>query len=786
MQRTLIALEFDKVLEKFSHYCISQSAKQKSLTLLPYLSAYGEEAHSLKYNQNLFFEAKDWLAQTHFKLTAFPELNAILDHLSSSHPFLDVEAFWAVKETLLQLNKVLESVVEHKANSSTLMHFTHDKSFPQELFEHLTRCISDNATIKDNASPALLLLRNELRSLNQSCTRKVKEAVSEYNIAHYLQDDYIALDSDRYVLPLKANFKGRLQGIIHHYSNTGETVFFEPLFLVEINNRIQELKQEEREEERKILLMLTSLLIENKKVLADAWNLLLDIDILLAKLSLADAYNGHCLVMQDKASFMLPEAKHPLLALEAVNNKKLNIRALDIHLREEERVLVISGGNAGGKTVCLKTAGLIILMTLAGLPVPLAQNASLPIIERVHAFIGDEQSLDDHVSTFTGQIRHLSRVFDELNDKCLVLLDEFGAGTDPAQGAALAQAVIDGMLEKKAYTLAATHFPALKTYALTHNYVRAASMLFEASTKKPIFSIAYDQVGASIALDVAREHGLPEYILSKAEQYMLVGGEDMSKIVDTLNDLAVQRKEELDTLKKEQAKALEKQKQVQTKFEQERRKLHDEVRELSRELMHAWKEGKTSAKQSMKEMAKLRASLVPTDMEEKKELSKEDLKIHFEQLKQKDTVQYLPWNKKALVLEVDAKNKKVKLDMNGVSLWASAKDISLSASAKSEENTSTKKAQNQKASLAKASEEMVRRTCDIRGKRADIAIIELETFLDKSLLNSVDIVEIVHGKGTGALRKSVHEYLRTSAFVSHFEKANEDQGGDGMTLAYLR
>ncbi len=786
MQRTLIALEFDKILEKFSHYCTCPSAKQKALTLLPYLSAYGDEINSLKYNQDLFFQAKDWLAQSHFKLTNFPELDSILDLLSASHPFLDTEAFWAVSQSLQQLHKVLESIEEHSTNHATLMHFAHEKEFPTELFEHLTRCISESATIKDSASPALLLLRNELRTLNQTCMKKVKEAVSEYNIGHYLQDDYIALDSDRYVLPLKANFKGRLQGIIHHYSNTGETVFFEPLFLVEINNKIQEIKQEEREEERKILLMLTQLLIDNKKILASAWNLLLDIDILFAKLALAADYDGHCLTMQENATFYLPEAKHPLLALEALKNKKLNIRALDIVLKEEEKILVISGGNAGGKTVCLKTAGLIVLMTLAGLPVPLAQNASMPIIEKVHAFIGDEQSLDDHVSTFTGQIRHLSRVWDELNAKSLVLLDEFGAGTDPAQGAALAQALIDSMLEKNCYTLAATHFPALKTYALTHEHVRAASMLFEASTKKPIFSLAYDQVGASIALDVAREHGLPEYILAKAEQYMLVGGEDMSKVVDTLNDLAVQRKQELEKLKQEQAKALEKQKQMQAKFEQERRKLHDEVRELSRELMHAWKEGKTTAKQAMKEMAKLRTDLVPAQIEEKAELTKEELKMRLEQLKVNDQVFYLAWNKKAQVLEVDAKNKKVKIDMNGVSLWANAKDISLSANNK-EQNTKKSSTKNTQTNInERTSEDLIRRSFDIRGKRADIAIIELEAFLDKSLLNAVDIVEIVHGKGTGALRKSVHEYLRTSAFVSHFEKANEDQGGDGMTLAYLR
>lgn len=783
MQRTLKALEFDKILEKFSSYCVSTSARQKVLSLSPYLTPYGNELGSLEYNQSLFYQSRDWLALTKYTFSSFPELDGILEYLNSSHPFLDAEAFWAIKETLNYTKTTLDCILEHEDKYSILSHFVQQTPFVHEVHETLVRCIGDSATIKDTASPALLLLRNELRTHNKNCLKKVKEAVSEYNIAHYLQDEYIALDSDRYVLPLKANFKGRLQGIIHHYSNTGETVFFEPLFLVEINNRIQELKQEEREEERKILLMLTKLVIEQRKALQDIWALVLDIDILQAKVALAADYAGHCLVMKENAAFNLPEVKHPLLALEALNNKKLDVRSLDIYLREEERVLIVSGGNAGGKTVCLKTAGLIVLMTLAGLPVPVEASASLPVIEKVYAFIGDEQSLDDHVSTFTGQIRHLSKAWEELNAHSLILLDEFGAGTDPSQGAALAQAVIDGILEKQSFAFAATHFPALKTYALTHTHVRAASMLFENNTKKPLFALAYDQVGASIALDVAREHGLPESLIRKAEQYLLVDGEDMSKMMDTLNALAVEKKRELESLKIEQKKANEKQKNLQAKFEKERLKLHDEVRQRSAELMHAWKEGKNTAKQAMKEMASLRASLVPP-AQEKSPLSVEEQEVRIEQLKVHSYVQYVPWNKKALILEIDIKNKKVKIDMNGVSLWVSVQDILLSAEKGNKVNTQIKSSVSK--ATEKASEEMIRKRLDIRGKRADIALIELESSLDKALLAAADILEIVHGKGTGALRKSVHEYLRSSPIIAHYELASEEHGGDGMTLAYLK
>ncbi len=797
MQRTLKALEFDKVLEHYSSFCLSNSAKQKAFELKPHLSPYDMKNGSLYHNRALFCQMQEWLSASRFEFCSFPELDGILNYLKTSHPFLDAEALWAVKQTLSSLLCVRESLEKSAHLYPILAEFVLENIFPNELYEALVHCIGDSASLNDNASPNLLLLRNELRGHNQNCLRKVKEAIQEYNMAHYLQDDFISLNSDRYVLPLKANFKGRMQGIIHHYSNTGETVYFEPLFLVEINNRIQELKQEEREEERKVLLMLTTLMLDDIHKLTKAWDLFLDIDLLQAKTKLASQYNGLCIIMDSNkfdnnhttaTPFNLPNAKHPLLAIEEAKNKNLEVRPLDIHLRESEKVLVISGGNAGGKTVCLKTTGLIVVMALAGLPVPVEASATLPCIDNVHAFIGDEQSLDEHVSTFTGQIKHLAEAWDKLGTNSLILLDEFGAGTDPSQGVALAQAVIDGILDKNAFALSATHFPALKTYALTHEHVRAASVLFNDKTKKPLFTLAYDQVGSSSALDVAKEHGLALSIIKQAEKYLLLDGQDSTKAVDILNRLAVEREEEIAILRKEQAKASEKTKAMQAKFDEEKKKLHEEVRAKSLELMHAWKEGKATAKQSMKEMAKMRASLVVNTVEEKI-IKNTSAPIALTTLKTEDFINYIPWNKKALVKEVDIKNNKVKIDLNGVSLWVSHEDVGYLANAQIEAQSS-KKSQNKSNALtkqsAKEAEEMTRQRLDIRGKRADFAIMELESFLDKALLNSTDIVEIVHGKGTGALRKSVHDFLRSSVMVSHYEKANEDQGGDGMTLAYVK
>lgn len=772
-ERTLRALEFSRVLERLSSFCLSEAGKEAALALRPM-----EDVAAVRESQLLYEEELSWMAEGDFALAAFPDVSGLLDYVEKRpDPIPDIDALWALKETLGQARRAAESIHAGASRRPLLDALACSLPMPELVLSALNRCISDDGALKDESSPGLLLVRGELRGIHQNCLRRVKEFAERYNIARYLQDDYMTLSSDRYVLPLKANFKGRIQGVIHDYSRTGETLYFEPLFLVEQNNRLQELKQEEREEERKVLRMIAGLMLQEMPLLRAAWTLLVQLDLGRAKCALGAALDGRCVPMQEGALLRLPGARHPLLVLESARHAKdpsytgpRRIEPSDLLLREGDRILVISGGNAGGKTVALKTLGLVTLMTLSGLPAPVDRGATLPFWNNVRAFIGDEQSLDDHVSTFTGQIRHLSAIWEELDAHSLVLLDEFGAGTDPSQGAALAQAVLDGLLEKGAFTVTATHFPALKSYALTHEGVRAASVLFDAKTKRPLFHLAYDQVGASQALDVAREHGLPESVLRRAEHYLLMDGDDAGAVMDRLNELAKQREEELARMKDEERRLRDKRLALQEKLEKERQRLDEEVRRMSQELMHEYKSGKATAKQAQRAMAKLRVTLAPREDEEERPAT------DVSAFNVGSEVLHRLWNKKAVIRELDEKTGKAKIDLNGVTMWARLGDLQPgSASASPKASVTTKISRN-----------IPLLRLDLRGKRADVALAELEQFLDRALLSGTEGVEIIHGRGTGALRKAVHEMLRAFPGVASYRTAPEDQGGDGMTQAYFR
>ena len=753
--RTIKALEFGKVLEHLAGLCVSEAGRRVSLGLFPL-----RDADAVNAAHTLFDEVRTWSAHSGFRLSDFPDLEGLFPHLekaavSPSSAPLDADALWALRETLLQGRKAAQSINENGAMWPSLRDLVASMPLPEMTLSALSRCLGDDGLIKDESSPELMLVRGELRRLHLMCLRKVKDFAVQYNIAQYLQDDYMTLASDRYVLPLKSNFKGRIQGIIHDYSNTGETCYFEPLFLVEQNNRLQELKREEREEERKVLRYLTGIVQNELPFIRSAWDLLVRLDVELAKCGLAALFDGACATISpdgEDAPLSLLGARHPLLALDPQIRKQGGPHPVDLIFRPTDRALVISGGNAGGKTVCLKTFGLLAVMTLAGLPVPAAKGSVIPWWTSIHAFIGDEQSLDDHLSTFTAQIRHLGNAWEATDRRTLILLDEFGAGTDPAQGAALAQAVLDGLLERGAHVVAATHFPALKTYALTREGVRAASVLFDPGTKKPLFRLAYDQVGASQALDVAREHGLPESVLRRAEQYLLLDGQDMTAVMDRLNALAAKREGELDALKAEQQRTREKRKAVQERFERERERLIKDVRELSAKVMKDWQEGKAGHKQALKELAKVRAELHVSPEQEEAAAPAFDIA----ELKPGQHVMHRPWNKKAVVREVDARQNRVKLDMNGVTLWA---DAALLGPADAPQQ---------------------------QAKRADQALGELSQYLDRALLSGREGVEIVHGRGTGALRKEVHAFLKTFPGIASFALAPEDQGGDGVTIVTFK
>ncbi len=551
----------------------------------------------------------------------------------------------------------------------------------------------------------------------------------------------MTVSSDRYVLPIKANYKNRTKGIIHDYSQTGETCYFEPIFLVETNNRLQELKREERAEEYKVLEYLTSLVREEQRGVAEAYAGLVNLDVLSAKVKLAQAYGGRTIDVKASGEPRLLKARHPLLALA-----EDSVQAMNIELLEGQKALIVSGGNAGGKTVCLKTLGLIGLMALTGLPVPAAEGSCLPLWNNIFVVMGDEQSLEENVSTFTAQIQYLKRVWDDVDENTLFILDEFGAGTDPTQGAALAQGVIDTLVERRATGLIATHFPALKAYAMAAESVRAASVLFDPGTKKPLYKLAYDQVGASIALDVAKEHGLPDAILQRAEKYLLLDGSDTSSVLDRLNEMAVKREAELEAVEMERARIEEKRAKLEVRFEKERGKLLNEIQTQAQTIVKQWQKEKVGRKEARKKLAEIRVKAEELGPQK----AKKAVTFSFDDIVPGKKVSYLAWDKSGTVLEVNARKKQAKVDINGVAMWVKAEHLG-PAGKKS-------KGPSKQPTLKAAIPSDLVVEVDLRGHRADMALSMLERTMDDALRRGAGRMEVVHGRGTGALRREVHDF----------------------------
>ncbi|MDR1359350.1 MAG: endonuclease MutS2, partial [Deltaproteobacteria bacterium] len=631
---TLSALELPKVLEYLAGFAVSESGRQACLALRP-----GNNLEEIRAQAALFEQGRLWAQKSALPLLPFIALDDLLRYAERPTAVLDLEALWEVRRMLIQAKELrLDILAGERENAWPLwLDRCRRTPLPDKSLSALSRCLSEEGLLRDEASPELFRLREELRGLHRQCLRKARDLAAEYNILHYIQDDFLTLASDRYVLPLKANFQGRLRGIIHDYSRTGETCYFEPLFLVQINNRIQELKREERKEEGRILAFLSDLARDELPAIRACRDFLVDVDLLKARHSLALCYDGRLVLLEADGGVLLREARHPLLALASSASAVRALAALrrsgqadgqedrlaapdplpdplgavpvTLELPPGRQALIISGGNAGGKTVALKTLGLTALMTLCALPVPAQAGSRLPPWRRLHAFIGDGQSLDEHVSTFTAQIAHLARIWPGLGPDALILLDEFGAGTDPAQGAALARAVLETAMDHGALVCAATHFPALKAYALSDGRVRAASVLFDPATRRPLFRLAYDQVGSSQALEVAREHGLPEEILARAEADLLPGGEEAADLLDRLNSLAALRETEVDALAR-QRRSLEQERQgMLEEAAREKERLSASIQAESRQILASWQAARLSHKQALRELSRLRSAL---------------------------------------------------------------------------------------------------------------------------------------------------------------------------------
>ena len=763
--RSLQLLEFPKVLLSLSQFAASEPGRQACRNIQPLT-----DADRLRAETELLRQAVAWSGESRFRLESFTSLDGLFAFLDRPKSFLEQDGLWAISHVLHVARSAQEAVgAAGGGRFGVLQERCDSLQWPARTWSGLRRCLDQNGDIRDESSPELFSVRQEIRRINQQGTRKVHDFFTDRDIGHILQDEYLTISSDRYVLALKTNFKGRLQGIVHDYSQTGETCYFEPMFLVELNNSLQELKREERAEEEKVLRYLTGLVRDERESVEAVYAWLTDLDVLLAKVVLAGKISGLPLDRASGNRVNLLGARHPLLALGDGP-----VVPVDIELEAGQRVLIITGGNAGGKTVALKTLGLIAVMALAAIPVPVDEGSSLPFLDQVFVSMGDEQSLEENLCTFTAQIRLFSRVSPLVDEESLVILDEFGVGTDPSQGAALAQAVVDSLLESGAYVGVATHFPALKAYGLSREGVRAASVIFDPDTKKPLFRLGYDQVGASQALDVAREQGLPESILARAQEYLYLDGNDSSEVFDRINALAARKEEELRELKQRREVLERKQAKLQQRLERERTIVLTEIKARAQEIVRKWQQDKQSRKEALRNLNELRDAIGRSEAE----IEAQPPSVNLSELKPGMHVTYGPWSKPGLVRDVDERKKRVQLDIGSVTLWAGVGDLA--------PETREQKSPQGVTVRRDLKSPVPSMRLDLRGMRADMAVAELERFVDQALLAGRESLEVVHGKGTGALRSAVHEFLKRCPAVQEFSMANADEGGEGVTRITLQ
>jgi len=789
-RRHLSTLEYPKILHTLSTYTSFSAGEEKALALKP-TSDRSEIESRLETTAEarllLDEEPGTSIGGAHDvrPLTADAERGMVLP----SADLLDVRDTLVAGRRLQRSLGRMENLYPHLARIAGRVRPCED------LIEEISRCVGDRGEIKDEASPELARIRREVETAHGRIQQKLDNVISNERNASYLQEAIITRREGRYVIPLKAQYKDKIPGVVHDRSASGVTLFVEPLSVVDLNNTWRELQLEEEEEVRRILAELSHLVGERAEAIGFTVEALAEMDVAFAKARYADeidASQAEIVAFADRSddhpgtTVRLLGARHPLLDPQGVV-------PIDVDLDDETYVLVITGPNTGGKTVSLKTVGLLTLMTQAGLHIPAEEGSALSPFDGVYADIGDEQSIEQSLSTFSAHMTNIISFLEEADRRSLVLLDELGAGTDPAEGAALARALLEHFRRRSSTTFVATHYPELKSYAQLTPGVRNASVEFDTETLSPTYKLTIGLPGRSNALTIARRLSLPEKIVEEARE--MVSAEDL-RTQDMLDDIhrlrvkTAQEREEAHTGRLEVRKAAEELRKRLSSIEEERREILEEARREAEETLE------TVRSEVRQLRSRLRAAAAPVEavgaaeeklaslekqmpkVEPRKSAPAPDISRHLDEAAQRpiatgDTVWVRPLSAIGEVLRVDDGEAEVQVGRVRT-------QVGLSALERREAEKEEPEAARGHVSAAPASSPGT--SIDLRGKTVDETLRELDGYLDQAMRAGVSQARIIHGKGTGTLRRAVREFLADHPLVKGYEGAKPREGGEGVTV----
>lgn len=785
-KRALKTLEFNKVREQVAKYCTSSIGKGALEELVPetdfdtvveLLEEMDEGLSILRVKANVplggIFDVRPHAKRAQIGGTLSP---VELMEISST----------------IRASRILRNFIEdiESEGAIAIPHFIERKEqlpLLTGLQNEINDCIDENGGVMDSASTALRSIRQSLRSEEAKVRGKLESMIRGSNATKMLSDTIITIRNDRFVIPVKQEYRNHYGGVVHDQSASGQTLFIEPDAIVQANNEVQRLKMKEQAEIERILVELSAKVQEVAHDLFVLVGLLGEIDVILAKGKYGQSNKCTMPKMNKDGYIRLVRARHPLLSIEeAVPNT--------IELGDEFNAIVITGPNTGGKTVTLKTVGLCTLMAQAGLPVPALDGSELAVFEQVFADIGDEQSIEQSLSTFSSHMVNIVDILSKFDDKSLVLFDELGAGTDPQEGAALAISILDEVVDYGARVMATTHYPELKAYGYNRSSVVNASVEFDVETLSPTYRLLIGVPGRSNAFEISTRLGLRASVIDRAKTFTGTDRHEVESMIASLEESRRRSEREADEahvlLKEaEEIKADlearlraydEKKEALEKKAKDKARKLIDDAKREAEQIITELKEMKKQAAANVKEheLIDVKKRLEDAAPKDNKVLQKAIAnRERVQNLQVGDEVKVLSYGQKGTLLEKKAKNEWV-VQIGILKMKLPEADLQYLKPEKEQVVRTMTHVRNRS--------EQVKLELDLRGERYEDALLRTEKYIDDAILSNYHRVSIIHGKGTGALRQGIQSYLKGNKRVKSYRYGEAGEGGFGVTIVELK
>ena len=781
-EKTLKKLEYDKIIGFLSAECSSPLGREKAEKLLPHrdkVIVEGWQRETTEARNVLIYLPNFGLGPVKDirDSVALAKKNGILDGAHLRDIMITSKSGKRLKTTLSQTKEDYPII---KGLAGRIV-------FINSLESAIEEAIGEDGEVLDSASSELADIRRKIRRTNDRIREKLDNLLKNSNQNQYLQENIITIRNDRYVVPVKQEYRNQVPGLVHDQSASGATLFIEPMSVLDLNNDLRKLRSEEETEVHRILTRLSGLVGTYASEIKANLEIMAELDFIFAKGKLSLKMNGFEPILNENGEIHLKKARHPLLGEKAV--------PIDLDMDSDLRGIIVTGPNTGGKTVTLKIAGLFVLMAQSGLHLPTSDRSSVSVFRGVYADIGDEQSIEQSLSTFSSHMVNIVDILAKAGRNNLVLLDELGAGTDPVEGAALAMAIIDTLMAKGVKAIVTTHYSELKAYAYNNPGLANASVEFDVDTLRPTYRLLMGIPGRSNAFDIALSLGVDKNVVLKADEYM---SKEQKEVHDFLANLeegrartekakreAEELKAKLETVERDMAR---REKELKEKEANLIRKAEERADRLVREKRREADEALREIKSMLSEVSAKEREKVMTVVKAKKKkiedlASKPEETVYGgEKLKkvEKGDEVYIPrLNKNAVVLDIVSKNEV--LIQAGI-MKVTMRLSELRAVTNKKEDQSNTYQSHMKAAKART----VKNEVSLRGMTADEAEVELSKFLDDACLANLEEIKIIHGLGTGVLKKMVYDFLKKDHRVKEQRLGGYYEGGAGVTIAKLK